>query len=176
MMKQRFEYELFADFWQFYLQDGNSDEWCDWTREAGDRLLAVAPGVIGVGTVRSAIVPLVVEIVDGEPNDDMDSWDQVNECTIKVPSGRIVIAGCTDDRSDAAQIRVLPGSYRARIHYGNLYSRSADGLDGDDYYKVILWRAAPSPLRVSKQVKQRFDLFWPTGGQLCRRRSGTHSD
>jgi len=150
---QRFEFKLFADYRQFYLQDesavGDLSE--SWTQEATDRLLAVAPGTIRVGTVRQMTVPVVVEVFDAEPNEDATTWDQVNECTLDVQSGRIVIAGCTDYFPDAARIDVLPGSYRARLYYGNLDALSDDGLDGDDHYKVVLWRAAPGPLKVLKQ-------------------------
>jgi hypothetical protein len=49
---RRFEYKLVADYHQFYLQDesamGNLSD--SWTQEAVDRLLALAPGTIGVGT------------------------------------------------------------------------------------------------------------------------------
>lgn len=152
-MMQRFEYRLFADYFQFYLQDDTAegDLSNSWTKEAVDRLLAVAPGTIGVGTVRNMNVPVVVEITSGEPPSDLSAWDRVNECTIAVQSGRIVIAGCTDYFPDAARIELAPGSYRARIYYGSPNSLSADGLDGDDHYKVALWRAAPGPLRVLKQ-------------------------
>lgn len=150
---QRFEFKLFADYHQFYLQDesavGDLSE--SWTQEATDRLLAVAAGTIGVGTARQMTVPVVVEVFDTEPNEDATAWDQVNECTLDVQSGRIVIAGCTDYFPDAARIEVLPGSYRARLYYGKLDALSDDGLDGDDHYRVVLWRAAPGPLRVLKQ-------------------------
>jgi hypothetical protein len=122
--------------------------------------LAVAPGSIGVGTVRDVIVPVTVEITAAEPEDDMNAWDQVNECTLDVPSGRIIIAGCTDDVSGAARIEVSPGSYRARIYYGNLGSRSDDGQHGNDHYKVILWKAEPGPLRVLKQARERYPIPW----------------
>jgi hypothetical protein len=152
-MVQRFEYKLFADYHQFYLQDesagGDLSE--SWTQEAVERLLAVAPGTIGVGTVRQMTVPVVVEVIDAEPNEDMTTWDQVNECTLNVQSGRIVVAGCTDYFPDAARIEVLPGSYRARLYYGKLDALSDDGLDGDDHYKVVLWCGPSGPLRVLKQ-------------------------
>ena len=60
-------------------------------------------------------VPVDVEVLDAEPQDSFDDWDQVNECSIDVKSGRIVIAGCTDYFPDAARIQVAPGMYRARI-------------------------------------------------------------
>jgi hypothetical protein len=151
-MKRTFEYKLFADYYQFYLQDesaeGNLDD--SWSPEAVERLLAVAPGTIGVGTVRNVTVPVVVEITDGKPDDDMNEWDQVTECSVEITSGRIVVAGCTDYFPDAVRIDVSPGSYRARVYFGNLNSLSDDGINGDDHYRVVLWSAAPGPILVLK--------------------------
>jgi len=142
---RRFEYKLVADYHQFYLQDESAmgDLSDSWTQQAVDRLLALAPGTIGVGTVRDMTVPVVVEVSDTEPVEDTTTWDQVNECTLDVQSGRIVIAGCTDYFPTAARIDVSPGSYRARLYYGNLDALSDDGLDGDAHYKVVLWRGVP---------------------------------
>jgi hypothetical protein len=151
-MTRTFEYKLFADYHQFYLQDegvdGNLGD--SWTPEATARDLAVAPGAIGIGTVRNATVPVVIEIADGKPDDNMNSWDQVTECSMEVASGRLVVAGCTDYFPDAARIEIPPGSYRARIYSGNLDSLSDDGLDGDDHYRVVLWSAAPGPVLILK--------------------------
>jgi hypothetical protein len=151
-MTRTFEYRHFADYHQFYLQDegveGNLSD--GWTPEAVARDLAVATGTIGAGTIRNATVPVVVEIANGKPDDDLNSWDQVTECSIDVTSGRIVVAGCTDYFPDAARIDVPPGSYRARIYSGNLSSVGADGLDGDDKYRVTLWSAPPGPILILK--------------------------
>jgi hypothetical protein len=155
-MNRRFQFEIFADYFQFYLQDesakGDLSE--SWTPEAAHRMLATAPGTIGVGTVRNMNVPVVVEIADAVPDDDTTLWDQVNECTLVVPSGRVVIAGCTDYFPDAARIELPTGTYRARIYYGQLNALRANGLEGDDHYKVVLWSAAPEPVRVLKQRVQ----------------------
>lgn len=121
-MVRKFEYKLFADYFQFYLQDESAigDLSDSWTQEAVDRLLAIAPGTIGVGTVRNMTVPVAVELSDAEPTEDSANWDHVNECNLEVQSGRIVVAGCTDYFPEAARIDLPPGSYRARIYYGNL--------------------------------------------------------
>ena len=153
MKQQRHELELFADYHQFYVQDEDAkgDLSDAWTPEAVDRLLAIAPGTIGVGTVRNMDVPVVLEIHDGEPGDDGVEWDQVNECSIDVPSGSIVVAGCTDYFPDAVRIEAPAGTYRARIFYGDLSSLSEDGLDGDDHYKVVLWKGSPTPVIAHKR-------------------------
>ena len=84
-------FSLFADYFQFYLSDEQlqgdlSDAWTD---EAVAQLLALAPGVVGVGTARNLDVPVEIELVDGPPDNDLAGWDRVNECTLDVPSGRI---------------------------------------------------------------------------------------
>jgi hypothetical protein len=150
-----FRYELFADYSQFYLHDqsslGEFDGSC-WTAEAVDRMLAVAPGTVAVGTVRNMDVPVTVEVLDGEPGPDLSEWDHVTECSLEVPSGCIVVAGCTDELRDAGRIDVSPGSYRARVSYGALDTLSEDGLDGDDHYRVQLW---PAPLIGPRVLKCR---------------------
>lgn len=86
-----FELSLFADYFQFYIQDepASGDLSEAWTEEATDRLLAVAPGTIGVGTVRNMDVPVVVQIHRGEPDDDFAEWDHVVEASVDVASGAL---------------------------------------------------------------------------------------
>lgn len=161
MNVQTQHFELFADYFQFYLQDEyvKGDLSDSWTEEAVRRLLALAPGTIGVGTVRNMQVSVEVEVCDVPPDDDPDLWDQVNECSIEVQSGRIVIAGCTDYFPDARRLEVRPGTYRARIYYGDLDTLSQDGLAGDDHYRVVLWPSPrddmPSPRDDMRVLKQR---------------------
>jgi hypothetical protein len=150
----RHRFELFADYSQFYLQDddqelGNLSE--AWTEEAVDRLLAVAPGVVGIRTVSSMRVPATVEVHETEPEADLLAWDHIAESDLEVKTGRIVVAGCTDYFADAVRIAVRPGLYRARVSYGGLDSLSEDGLGGGDHYRVQLWPVpAPSAVRLIK--------------------------
>lgn len=89
-------------------------------------------------------VPVVVEIAENPPGDDLMAWDQVNECSIDAPSGRLVVAGCTDYFPDAARIELPAGTYRARIYYGNLTSlRTAwreEIITGSPYGKLLMSR------------------------------------
>jgi hypothetical protein len=147
------ELTLFADYFQFYVQDetASGDLSQSWNEEATTRLLAVAPGTIGVGTVRNVDVPVVLEIHDREPDDDLVAWDHVVEAELNVASGQIVIAGCTDYFPDAMRVEVPAGGYRARVSYGALGTLSEDGLSGDDRYRVQLWPGPSTPVRVVKQ-------------------------
>ena len=145
---------MLADYYQFYIQDeaadGNLSE--AWTDEAVDRLLALAPGTVGVGTARNVDVPVTIDILDQEPALDVGKFDHVVECSISVQSGCIVAAGCTDYFPEAARINVLLGPYRVRVSYEELISSlSADGLNGDDHYHLQLWPAPLGPVVILKQ-------------------------
>jgi hypothetical protein len=145
-----FELSLFADYFQFYLQDeatsGDLSE--AWSEEASDRLLATAPGIVGIGTVRNMFVPVAVDVLEHEPDDDSAVWDHVVEATLETASGRIVVAGCTDDFSSALRIEVPPGIYRVRVSYGALDTISENRLSGDDRYRVQLWLATSTAVRI----------------------------
>jgi hypothetical protein len=152
-MPQVIKLELLADYFQFYLQDENAkgDLSDSWGSEAVDRLLAVAQGTVGIGTVRNMTVPVVVEILDAEPKGDADAWDHVTECSLDVPTGRVVIAGCTDYFPKAARIEVTPGLYRVRVSYGGLDTISMDCLSGEDHYRIQLWRGPRIDPRILKK-------------------------
>lgn len=138
---QKFEFELFADYYQFYIQDDNEalgDLSDSWTKEATENLIAISDGVIGIGTARNMDVPVTVEITD-KPKFLLESdYDKINVATIQCNSGKLVVAGCTDYFPDASRIEVVPGKYEAQIGYKCLNEISDDGLDGKDSYHVFL--------------------------------------
>ena len=151
----RHQFELFADYFQFYIQDDDQElgSLADaWTTDAVDRLLAVAAGTVGIGTVRNMDVPVTIEVHDTEPDLALEAWDHMVECDLEVKSGRVVVAGCTDYFPEAARIPLTPGLYRVRASYGGLDTLSEDGLDGSDSYRVQLWPSrGPGTVVVVKQ-------------------------
>jgi len=153
MLLKQYQYELFADYFQFYVEDENPKDttehiWDDKrTVEIG---LALGKGLIAVGTERNFTVPFTLEIHDSKPDDNLSVWDRVNECSIEVPSGMLVIFGCTDYRPDAARVKISPQCYRARVYYGGL-DTVTEFDKGDDYYKMILWDAPFSEMKVLKE-------------------------
>jgi hypothetical protein len=153
MLKEKHEFQLFSDYYyQFYLQDEQtSDGLADsWTDQACADLFAIALGTIGISTARNTgDVPVTVEIHTSEPTADLAEWNHVVAASIDLPSGKIVIAGCTDYFPDAARISVTPGIYQLRVFYAGLDSVSADGTDR---YKVALW---PGP-SIEPQVIKRY--------------------
>lgn len=147
------QFTLFADYFQFYLQDecAIGDISDAWSEEAVARLLAVSRGVVGIGTVRNLDVPVSVNVLERAADADFEEWDHVVECSLVVESGRIVVAGCTDYFPDAARIPIKPGTYRVRACYSGLSQLSEDGLSGDDKYELLLWPAPPIEPTVLKQ-------------------------
>lgn len=155
-----FQFSLFADYFQFYLQDelADGDLSESWDEEATARMLALAPGTVGIGTVRNMDVPVTLEIHDQEPNPDLEDWDQVVECGMEVSSSRIVIAGCTDYFPDAGRVELPNGIYRVRASFGGLDTVSENALEGEDRYRLQLWPASlivePAILKLRPNIQR----------------------
>ncbi|WP_432726654.1 hypothetical protein [Variovorax sp. W6] len=150
---QSHKLELFADYFQFYLQDETaegdlSDAWDD---PAVERMLAVAPGVVGLGTARNMDVSVTLELLDSEPANGIDEFDHVVEGTLAIETGPLVVAGCTDYFPDAARFDLEPGAYRVRLSCSGLNTLSEDGLEGEDRYLVQLWLAPAIEPEVLRQ-------------------------
>ncbi|MCC4632016.1 hypothetical protein [Xanthomonas dyei] len=145
--------KLFADYFQFYLQDEAADgDLSDaWDPAAVQTMFAVSSGVVGIGTVRNMDVPITLEFLASEPAADFTNFDHVVEGSLVVNSGPLVVAGCTDYFPDAAHFDLEPGIYRVRLSASGLATLSEDGLDGQDHYRVQLWKAPPIQPVVLKQ-------------------------
>ena len=152
---KRLNLRLFADYRQFYLRDeaADGDLSESWTEEATARLLALAPGTVGVGTARADEVDTAVEVHEAEPPVELAEWDHVAECGIDAPTGRIVVAGCTDYFPDAARIDVEPGRYRVRVCGVGL-----EATEADDRYLIQLWPGGGSDVRVLKRYVGASDV------------------
>lgn len=162
----RYELTLFADYHQFYIQDENVDGNLSdaWTDDAVERLLAVAPGTVGIGTVRNVDVPVTISVLEQEPVFDPEKFDQVVECSVAIESGMIVAAGCTDYFPDAVRIKIPTGPYRVRVSFEGLDSVSADGVEGGDRYHLQLW---PAPIDGVHILKQRTEYCSELGSNDC---------
>lgn len=148
----RYKFQIFADYHQFYLHDGNFDAAVAdlediWTKASLGRKLAVAPGLIAEGTARPMTVPVEIEIRRGPPDDDLSRWDAVTEAGILVPSGELWLTSPTVMPGE--RIGVAPGCYLARVYYGGL-STLTSYLEGADHYKVTLWPVFQYSVRILK--------------------------
>jgi len=152
---QTHQLTLFADYHQFYLQDeaASGDLSQAWNPEAVERMLAVADGVVGIGTLRNMDVAVTLEILAEPPSADTAGFDHVVEGSLDARCGTLVVAGCTDYFPDASRFALAPGTYRVRLSISGADTLSEDGLDGADHYLVQLWQAPLAEPVVLKQYR-----------------------
>ncbi|GAB2176545.1 hypothetical protein DLREEDagr8_21030 [Dongia sp. agr-C8] len=95
-------------------------------------------------------VPVVVEIREQTPHDDLADWDHVVEASIELMSGRLVIAGCPDYFPDAKRINIAAGWSRARV----FTEHSFQGIDAPH----------AKPRKVSPMCRTAHFSCWESSG------------
>ena len=135
-------FELFADYFQFYIQDDESsagDLSEAWTEEAVANKLAVTERAIGIGTARNMDVCVELTVSDSPPSINEVEFDKLNQATLSIETGQLVVAGCTDYYPDAARVKIGVGAYKVIVGYKNLTQVSEDELDGNDSYHIWIF-------------------------------------
>jgi hypothetical protein len=123
-----------------------------WKDEELSSMLCVGGNFIVIGTVRSMEVPFYIEILEGKPQIDLNSWDHVNECSIEISSG-LAISGDFDDEGEMLKINLQKRIYGIFVCYKGLGTISWDGIEGDDSYHAFIW---PTDYSISKQILKRW--------------------
>jgi hypothetical protein len=143
MLIKKFDFEIYADYNQFYLEDENSPHRTGdiWSEEAFERMLATEENLVAVGTARYETVPVSVEIYDRNPTLELEKYSRINECSLEAASNKLILVGCTEYLPEAARIEVEPSIYRVRVLYGNLETVK-DDWEGEDFYVLQLWKDA----------------------------------
>lgn len=95
-------------------------------------------------------VPVVVELKDNEPSDESSSWDHVVEASIEMHNDELEVSDGMPGNPSII-MKIAPGTYRARIHFGNLKEEGKDAEEGDDHYLIQIWPAPFAPISVLKQ-------------------------
>ncbi|MET8624646.1 hypothetical protein ABZW30_12970 [Kitasatospora sp. NPDC004669] len=146
---------LFADYHQIHVLDEASEEDLGeaWTEEAWVDGIAVAGDALAIGTEENLDVCVDVEILGAEPTDDGLAFDHVVEASLSVPSGCVVVMGCTDYFPDAARFEVPAGAVRVRA--SRSYLDAPDCTDGADATELVRLQVWPGPLAGLRVVKRR---------------------
>ena len=146
-------FTVFADYFQFVLMDENSqDDFSTiWTEEALHRMLAVAPTVACPGTLRNVDVSVEIEILEQAPVIELSAWDNAVEASIYIPSGKLIVMGCTGYLPDAPRISVSPGTYQLLSLTGGIDTIQTEWEPAEDQYRVSLW---PGPVREPNLLKR----------------------
>lgn len=148
---QEFQVEVFADYHQFYVQDGgvNPDAPTDWTDEDVESRAKVSQNVVVICPVRNMTVPVSVEVYDSQPSYELSHVDHAIRCSLALPTGGLQIHECTG--GERLRVSITPGTYGVIALFTGLSLLSEDGLEGEDAYRVLLWPASAMPLEVLKR-------------------------
>ena len=142
-----FDGELFADYFQVYLQD-DGGAWSlpdDYSAAALRQGVTTSPHALLIHTARNMTVPVRVELHAIRPTIDNDAFQQVVEAGFSAPSGRLLVAGLTDETAAAARIAVPAGPLGALVTFQGLDTLDETELEGDDRYVVHLWPGTMEP-------------------------------
>ncbi|WP_399940554.1 hypothetical protein ACGH52_17820 [Streptomyces sp. BBFR25] len=153
------ELTLFADYFQIHVCDaeGDGDLSDAWTKQAIADHLAVAEDALGIGTVVNVNVAVTVVVLPQEPSDDSSAFDHVVEAGLHVPSGRLMVMGCTDYGPDAPTFEVASGWNRVRVSQSNLARAAQADIDSDESpettekIRIQVWAAPERPATVIKR-------------------------
>ncbi|WP_121700936.1 hypothetical protein [Streptomyces sp. E5N298] len=153
------ELTLFADYFQIHVCDaeGDGDLSDAWTKQAIADHLAVAGDALGIGTVVNVNVSVTVVVLPQEPSDDSSAFDHVVEAGLHVPSGRLMVMGCTDYGPDAPTFEVASGWNRVRVSQSNLARAAQADIDSDESpettekIRIQVWAAPEHPTTVIKR-------------------------
>ena len=110
-----------------------------WELLPEDQLFVVGDRIVSVRARHDASVRVLVDVRESAPEANEPNQLLVGECSLDVPSGRIVIAGSQDYYPDAARIPVRPALYRVRIYAGSLDTVYGGLRKTQDHYRVVLW-------------------------------------
>lgn len=151
---------MFAEHYQFYVCDSSADPGelsVFWPQEARDRMLLVHDTILGIATVRNIEVPVQLDLLSGKPGKEhLDDYDQVIECKLSLPSAAVCISAATEDFSETRKIDLDAGEYGVRVYWGGLDEVDAEGFEGEDYYRIALWKTdKPPELKILKQWQNR---------------------
>lgn len=153
------ELTLFADYYQIHAFDeGSQADFSDaWTDQTMADHLAVSADAVAIGTAVNVDVAVSVEVLDGPPVDDAAEFDHVVEASIRCPSGRLVVMGCTDFEPDARRFPVAAGGLRLRVSQSNLDRAFRAGIDSAkdpltmERLRLQVWPAAQTSVVAVKR-------------------------
>lgn len=148
-------FTIFADYFQFIVQDENSkdDFGTLWNDDAVAMMVAAGETALSLGTLRNVDVSVEVHVVDGFPEIQLEDFDHAVEGTFTSPTGKIAVMGCTDFFPDASRLEVQPGSYQFIYLVSGARTIQTEWNPADDLYSLYIWPAERRALHLMKQWK-----------------------
>jgi hypothetical protein len=152
-MKLHRKFELFADYFQLLLIDASpeSEAPTAWSNEAVAQMLAFGLNSVSLGTLRNIAVAFELYIEPSEPPLDLTAYDHVAVGSLSVPSGELLVMGCTDSLADAVRVQMQPGTYQFAYLVSGVETITAESEPADDRYTFLCW---PGPTRQPSTLKE----------------------
>ena len=147
------KFELFADYFQLLLIDASpeSEAPTTWSKEAVAHMLTFGRNSVSLGTLRNVIVPFELHIHLSEPRFDPATFDHVVTGSLSVPSGELVVMGCTDSFADAARVKLTAGTYQFVYVVTGVDTITDESALAHDKYALHCWSG---PTRQPLTIKQ----------------------
>ena len=138
-------FEIFADYFQFVLMDESSEDdfAAIWSDEALGRMFAAGRSAVCPGTLRNVTVPVELYVGPSEPALCLDKYDHAIAASLDIPSGCLVVMGCTDYLPEAPRIELPAGTYQLLYLVSGVASITHESDPADDRYIVHLWPGPP---------------------------------
>jgi hypothetical protein len=154
-MQACYQLTLFADYFQFILQDIESEDdfGTIWTPEAFKMGSAFGKTAVCPGTLRNVDVNVELHICESEPIIDLSTYDHAVEGSIELPTGTLMVMGCTGYLPEAARFNLVPGTYRVLALMQGIESIKNEWEPAGDLYPVFIWHGNAIPPRVLKHWK-----------------------
>jgi len=144
------ELSVFADFHQFYLWDSGVDPKApeDWSNEDVSNMVKQTKNVLVVCPIRNVSVPVRISLFETRPLFNLDRYDHVVLGSLELPSGQLQLHESTGQ--SVLEWKLDPGTYGVLVLFSGLRSTSANNLEGQDQYHVVLWPGLIKSLEVLK--------------------------
>lgn len=151
-MKSIHKFALFADHFQVHLLDASSNDDFStiWTETAFNQMLAVGRSALCVGTLRNVDVDVEIHVLDNKVTIDRSKYDHIVEASFSLPTGKLVVMGCTDYMPDAAHIDLQAGNYQVLYAVSGVDTIKTESEPAEDKYIIYLWLG---DLRESQLIK-----------------------
>jgi hypothetical protein len=104
----------------------------------GSKKIAKVQALLG-RIYRNVDVRVEIEILGAQPSIDLSQWDHAVEASVSLPTGRLVVMGCTAYLPEAPRIDVSPGTYQLLSLAGGIETINTEWEPADDLYRVYLW-------------------------------------
>lgn len=139
--------KVYADHGQFYLMDAHAlPEYPEFVEDQHiEERFQTVPNLIAVYPTESHEVGVTINVLASEPCIDQEDWQHIAQCSIDVPSGTLIIAGCADYLPDCPRVQVSRGPCGVIIT-GNQLNQSP----GESYH-FFIW---PSDEPKTKIIKR----------------------